>query len=233
MLPAFSYEELCRTLSGRFQYLHQKGRTDSIRLVGVLFASPTSSVGKSDILPRLDDYHHRSGEHIDFFCAGYGAYWPPGWIQDEEVVARTTDPVTGLTTKWLYSAKYSNDLRAEIQRLAPSWQFRGEADLLLTNAVFDTKLQQAQLDFTTTIVLRLQQLKADDALTTVPELLERIFSYAEDQDPVNPAWHFSDKQALSIGRTWLEETFVEKLPLSLGKVWIRGKHYAVHDLSTP
>jgi hypothetical protein len=232
MLQAFSYEEICRRLSTRFQQLHQAGRTESIRLVGLLFASPGSPVGKDDILPRLDDYHHRSGDNVDFFCAGYGAYWPPGWAQDQETVARTTDPLSGRTTQWMYSAKFANDLHKQVQQLAPGLKFSGEADLLLTNAVFDTAGRHAKLEFTTTIVLRLQRLKSDAALTTVPELLERIFAYAADQDLQNPASEFSDRQALRVGRAWLEETFAEKLPMSLGKVWSRGKHYAVHDLTT-
>jgi hypothetical protein len=230
MIPAYSYEQICVSLKGSFESRYHQGHLTGSHLVGLLFAPPNSEVGRDDVVPRLDDYHHRSGNVIDFFCAGYGAYWPPGWVPDERVVGTTTDPTFGHKTEWQFSAKHFHDLRAEIQEITKGWRYSGEADLLLANAVYDTASGAASIDFGTTVDLRLQQLKIDDALETVPELFERIVTFAENHLSENPAWSFSDSSALELGRSWLA-SLPEKLPLELGKVWKRGRHYAVHDFS--
>jgi hypothetical protein len=43
-------------------------------MIGLLFAPPESSLGKSEITHSLDYFHHRSGDKIDFFCSGYRRY---------------------------------------------------------------------------------------------------------------------------------------------------------------
>lgn len=43
-------------------------------LVAVLFCNPNSQFCRSEILESLSYSHHRSKEHIDIFCYGYGAY---------------------------------------------------------------------------------------------------------------------------------------------------------------
>ena len=53
------------------------------------------------IVPNLDYFHHRSANHVDFFCAGYGMYWEVfrESVPDMQVVAK----VSG--RDWLFSAK--------------------------------------------------------------------------------------------------------------------------------
>ena len=55
-------------------------------LVGVLFCNPNTSFCKTEILSNLNYFHHRSGKNINFFCCGYGAYWPPGKFLDQITV---------------------------------------------------------------------------------------------------------------------------------------------------
>ena len=86
MVPAYSYEIACRELANAFRH----SSPENVRMVGLLFARPESSLASSEIVPNLDYYHHRSGKHIDFFCAGYGQYWE-NWrdeFPDQRVVSR-------------------------------------------------------------------------------------------------------------------------------------------------
>jgi hypothetical protein len=50
--------------------------TKRVRMVGLLFARSDSPLAKKEIIPSLEYFHDRSGEHIDFYCPGYASYHP-------------------------------------------------------------------------------------------------------------------------------------------------------------
>ena len=57
----------------------------TMRLVGVLFAPVGAPLTSSAIIPRLDQYHWRSGAAMDIFCPGYargtsGARFDPTFV---------------------------------------------------------------------------------------------------------------------------------------------------------
>jgi hypothetical protein len=228
MIPAYSLDLIVGTLGEAFDSRYAKAPSPLVKMVGVLFAPAGASITKSEILPRLDDFHHRSGNNIDFFCAGYGAYWPAGWVPDEEVVATTTDQY-GNTTEWKYSSKYFNDLLTDVRKQAKKWRYSGEVDLLLLNAYpgFEGK---ARLDFSTTVALMISRLKADKAIESAPELFEDIFTYAEAPREHAPTQGFSDQKGLETGRSWLVD-LAASLAGKAGALWTKGRHYAVLDLT--
>jgi hypothetical protein len=199
-------------------------------MVGILFAPPGAAITKTEILPRFDDFHHRSGNNIDFFCGGYGFCWPSGWVPDAQIVATTTDPTWGHRTEWLFSPNYFNELRSEVRAAARQWEYSGEVDLLLLNA-YPESTESARLDFTGAMVLKLNQLKEDKLIESVPVLFEKIFSYAEKQDGTDPTWGFSDRMGLEVGRGWFEDLVCSLLPRQTGQLWKRGRHYAVLNLA--
>ena len=63
MLAAPSLEELRATLNQK-----------KTAVIGILFAPPYTRVAGEKIAPRLGYLDERSGEHIHFFCAGYGSW---------------------------------------------------------------------------------------------------------------------------------------------------------------
>jgi len=229
MLPAYTLDGIRQMLSEAFRTRYASNSTPRVRMVGALFAPAGASITKAEILPRLDDFHHRSGNNIDFFCAGYGAYWPPGWVPDEKAVATTTDSF-GNETKWKYSSKFFNDLLNEMKKEAKNWKYSGEVDLLLLNALSESE-DEVRLDFTTCVTLAISRLKADKVIGTVPELFEQIFSYAEEAPDLARAERFSDKSGVSVGRTWLVDLVTSHLPLKTGTLWTKGHHYAIVDLT--
>ncbi|NVN91492.1 MAG: hypothetical protein HXX11_12955 [Desulfuromonadales bacterium] len=229
MIPAYTLNAIRYALVEAFKARYTSISSSPVRMVGILFAPAGSSVTKAEILTRMDDFHHRSGNNIDFFCAGYGAYWPLGWVPDETVVATTSDNY-GYKTEWKYSSKYFNDLLEEVKREAKKWHYSGEVDLLLLNAYYESE-DAVCLDFSSSVVLKISRLKTDKAIETVPELFERIFLYAEASQEPTSTEKFSDKSGLKIGRTWLVDLATKYLPGNAGDLWKKGRHYAVLDLT--
>jgi len=230
MFPAYSLNEVLREIAVAFNSRHQQEVGQRVRMVGLLFAPPGAAISKAEILPRLDDFHHRSGNNIDFFCAGYGAYWPEDWAPDAQSVTTTTDPRWRHTTDWLYSSKYFDDFRKEIEYAAKSWEYSGDVDLILVNARPDSD-EMAKLDFADAIVLRIDQLKKDKAIESAPSLFENIFRYAERQRGDDPTWGFSDEMGFKEGRSWFVDRFLSWLPQKTGELWKKGRHYAVLNLT--
>lgn len=231
MLPAYSIDEVRRELARAFSYRYPATATKKVRMVGLLFAPPGSPITKTEILPRLNDFHHRSGNNIDFFCAGYGAFWPDGWIEDEKVVATITEPPFGHKTDWLYSSKLFNDFLKEIKEASKGkWKYSGEVDLILLNTYPETE-ELARLDFSKSLVLYLNKLKNDNIIESIAELFELIFHYADKQDGNDPTWGFSNSMGFREGKSWFVDLILSLLPAKTGKLWKAAKHYAVLDLT--
>ena len=74
MIAAWNYTQVCRQLGDAFRYRYPDGEVASIRMVGLLFAPKEVRLARDEIIPSLDYFHHRAGNHIDFFCAGYSRY---------------------------------------------------------------------------------------------------------------------------------------------------------------
>ncbi len=90
MLPSPSYGHLQSILAARFQrpvastdpntwhlivsfeQLREPSRLDfkQVWMVGMLFVPEGAALMTQQIAPRLKEFHHRSGDHIDFFWAG-------------------------------------------------------------------------------------------------------------------------------------------------------------------
>ncbi len=201
-------------------------------MFGILFAPPGAPITKKEIVPRLDDFNHRSGNSIDFFCGGwgYGADWPPGCgPSDEKEIVTTTDKYEN-KTEWVYSSKHFNDFRKEVKSEAKKWTYSGEVDLLLLNAYKEAE-NSIHLDFSMSVVLNISQLKTDKVIESAPQLFERIFSYAENSPKPANIIGFSDRSGLAIGRSWLVKLVTDYLPGNTGDLWKQGRHYAVYDLT--
>jgi hypothetical protein len=228
MQPAYDLEGIRTVLERAFEARYPASVADPVRMVGILFAPAGSAISRNEILPRLDDFHHRSGSNIDFFCAGYGAYWPPDWVQDARVVATTTYP-SGATCEWQYSAQHFNRLLSEVHEYTPQLKYSGEVDLLLVNARRDS-FGLVDLDFSNVVVLMISRMKADKIIDSAPELFERIFEYAESADSPVTVEGFSDASGKLLARSWLDD-LLSILPGKAGALWKKGRHFAVQDLS--
>jgi hypothetical protein len=222
MDPVIDCEELVATLTSAFKYRYDDASEKRVRMVGLVFARPNSPLAKSEIIPQLADWHHRSGNHIDFFFAGYT--YPhellPGFI---------TVPVPG-RGEWLYSSQLFDKFRREIEGQT-RWKYSGESDLLLTNTFFDKASDQATLDFASTIVCQLDQMKEDKAILSVGRFFESVFRFAESANDLDPCWGFSDSQGLAVAGSALKRVALSLLPKNLDADFKKAEHFAIRDVA--
>lgn len=197
--------------------------TRNSKLIGILFAHPKSNLAKSEIIGHLNHFHIRSGEAVDFFCAGYGAYWPENHFADQTPVTQ----IEGIN--WLFSdeafCNMIDDLEAET-----NWQYSGETELLLVSAEKQTS-GDIVLNYSDSIVCNLEAMAKDNAFTSVRSFFAGIFSYAKSHSDSNPTWAMSDKSGLAIGKSAIKDAILSLLPSTLKGSYLKAEHYAVRNLS--
>ena len=129
---------------------------------------------------RLDDWHHRSGENIDFFCVGYTEF--PD-TEDAESIASLTD--NGNRRSFYYSASAFEAIRHHVSAQS-RWRYSGEADLILVNAVqpesrdWGTHGPRSSLALDHIIALDVQLMVAEHVYASAARLMEGICRAAED-----------------------------------------------------
>ena len=170
MFSADSYEHIL----GRLDNFH---RGKAIWMCGLLFARPTTQVGQS-IMADLNYWHRRSGDNVDIFCVGY----------IDRKLFDTDKPVSGLTergthTEFYYSAEAFNDIRGHVsQNSSDKWDYSGEADLLLVNAVrgFSECSPRSTLELDEIVKLDVDAIVQDRIYASASRLMESVCKFAED-----------------------------------------------------
>lgn len=196
-----------------------------VRMVGFLFARPDSPLAKKEIIPSLEYFHERSGEHIDFYCPGYESFHAnkPSALNKKHVV-RVGDEDT-----WIFSVKKFNSSRKKIESMT-KWRYSGGVDLVLLNAKQREK-QEMELDFSGAIAINLDEAKADKAIKSIETFFEKIFQYAESQSGLDPTWGFSDHLGLKIVKSVLKGVALSALPKSVSAEATKAFHFTVKDIS--
>lgn len=222
MQTATDFAELLDRITGRFMYKYEDDPAGHVRMVGVVFARPNSPLTKAEIVPQINDWHYRSGEHIDFIFAGYTATHPhiAGYI---EVAIPGSEA-------WFYSAERFDAFRKEFESRT-TWKYGGSAELLLLNAHFHYPSQQARLDFSSMVCCQLDLMKTDQAIQSVERFFESVFRFAESADDTDPTWSFSDRQGLGIADSALKHVVLSLLPRGLDAEYKKAKHFAVRDVA--
>lgn len=182
MIPAPSFEEIEETLKNSARWSKEP------RVAGLLFIQPTSSLARDEIIPKLEYFHHRSGDDVHFFCGGFSGY--ANVYPDNQLVA-TIDGI-----KWYFSPSQFNKLRREIETRT-SWIYSGGDDLLLVDV--NNLPNQVRLDFSTrsAYLFRLDQMKQDGIIIGVGQFFEEIFRFAEDYKGDNAVKKFISPPEIS------------------------------------
>lgn len=187
--------------------MSSSGRNHDVRLIGLVFCQPHSKFAKDEILPALRYFHLRSGEHVNFYFAGYYEAFE---ARQGDVMA--APPADG--PGWGFSAEAFDAFRQELHR-ATTWRYSGASDFILVNARFDAERDEAYLDFSSALSITFERLKHDGALSDVGVLFERIFSYAESCVGNDPTWGFSDLQGGILVGSALKSLVISVLPTPL------------------
>jgi hypothetical protein len=187
---------------------------DRVRMVGILFAPIGAALTKNEIYPRIDEWYCRTGESIDFFCAGYSAAWGEDGEQD-----------------LVFDPQDFNEFRAELEQKT-RWKYSGDVDLLLMNSGLDRYTSEPSIDFTAVIACCLDAMVRDGAIQSVGEFFESIFRFAEDHPNCeDPTWGFSDAMGIQVGWKALLNVVLSQLPEEVQKAFGSAKHFVVQDVS--
>ncbi len=192
------------------------------KLVGLLFAHPNAPISKNEIVNHLNHFHHRSGEAVDFFCVGYGAYWPKDQYPDQ-IKATCIDGVD-----WFYSDKAFSKVVDELES-ETKWTYSGETELLLITARKSSD-GKTSLDYGTAVVCNLEAMLKDKAFSSVRSFFEGVFRFAKQNTASNEAWGLSDERGLLVGKSAIKEAVLSLLPKTLRDSYKQAEHYAVKNI---
>ena len=176
MIPAYSYDQIIQILKYAFDFRYIEN--SSLKMTGLLFSPLYTRIAKEEIIPRLNYYHRRTGDNLDFFCAGYEGNLPPFEYMNDEVELGVTEPDTEQEISWTYSDTIFLKLRKEISDMTGR-HYSGESDLILANAIYDKEFQTVALDFSSAIFLDLDLMLKDEPTLSVGRIFENICLYAD------------------------------------------------------
>jgi hypothetical protein len=202
----------------------QFNETRNSKLIGILFCHPKSSLGGSEIVDHLSHFHLRSGDAVDFFCVGYGAYWPPEHFADQKGVTR----IDGVD--WLFSEMAFSNVIDEFER-ETAWKYSGETELILLTARRDDD-GQASLDYDSAIVCNLEAMSQAKAFTSVRSFFADVFRFAKSNTDSDPTWGLSDNKGLKLGASAVKDAVLSVLPKPLSDAYSRGEHFAVRSIAS-
>jgi hypothetical protein len=204
MLEAISFE-------GMIQDLKEKHDNDNTVTVGILIGNASCNFMNSNILSKINQYHHRSNYNIDFYFPGYGAYWH-GHCGHQETVC----VVDGVN--WLYSDKSLCDF-IDVLETKSKYQYSGETDLILINYI------NGKLDFSEMMVLWLDKMQKDGIIYSPSNFFETVFRMFKNKMLVYEA---SDKLAIKGIGNIIISMLKEKIPFS---ELYDNKWYCLRDFS--
>lgn len=206
MFPAPSLRDMRRTL-----------KDHHTEIIGVLFAPPWTMVGHENLAPRLGYLDLRTGQHIHFFCAGYGGYQ---FAQDAVPIAKMQYD-DGLVIPWGFSQSkfvaFVNELES-----TTSWHYSGESDLILA---------RPDLAFDDCIVFDIAAMLKGGAIDHPSRLFEAIINYASDKKEASSVAGFSNMEGAGVLGKAAVEGVLSLMPRPLRDLWKHGLHYRTKSLA--
>lgn len=112
------------------------------------------------------------------------------------------------------------------------WRYSGGCDLLLANSRFDSSKEEAYIDFSTSVVCQLDQMKRDGAIISVETFFEDVFRFGEDASGDDPTWGFSDRMGSKVAVSAFKRLILSLIPKKLGEDVTRAAHFAITDIGT-
>jgi len=228
MLPAWTVDDIREDLEERYcsNYPTKWPGIFSIPL-GILLARPDQELSRKEIIPSLDYFHHRSGENINFYCAGYGRFWrDDGELHTDRVPVAH---IEGSSWPWEFSPKAFADFVDEVERIT-TWKYSGGVELLLLNASNEESGYYFELDYSRVINIDIVKAKKAGAIEDVHHLFEDIFRIAHDRCAGLHVDTISDELGGKSTVDAARDILIDLVPRGIGKrVW-GAVYFAVHNL---
>jgi len=182
--------------------------------IGILIARPDLHTGNS-ILKSLNYFHHLTGNNINFYLPGYGAYWSGDRYPDMNNVAR----INGVD--WSFSYKSFVDFIAALEEVS-RWKYLGESELLLI------PYHAEMLDFSEVAVFHLDAMMNDGTISSVSSFITGLSRCVKRDNSITSITTSGAVKCVS--KTVIYE-MMDKLPTYISKSLSRGKHYLCRDFS--
>ncbi|HBG7674934.1 TPA: hypothetical protein KRE78_002575 [Clostridioides difficile] len=205
MFHALTYESMMEKLK----------ETGSIRKcnIGILLCNPNSEFAQKEILSRVEQFYHASGEFIDFYFPGYGAYWNNEY-PDRECVQK----VNGVS--WYFSEKKYREFIRKLESIS-KWKYNGESELLVIS------YNNGELDFSKSSMIWLDKSVKDGSIYSVSNEFERMFKeFERGRNIVEISDKFVLKSIWDVSLNYLTEKFGV-----CGKMFNKSKYIVTKDLS--
>lgn len=190
------------------------------RIIGILLVRPAHKIAREEILSDLENFHIKSGDSIDFFLPGYGAYWDDRYSKDKQVVATIRD------VEWYFSNQLFLQFVRELEK-SIKWSYSGECELLLLSVERKSSDSSAPLSFSAGITINITELMNDKLISSVAYLFYKIFNAAGDNRNLSLR-QLSNQLALANGQKAFFD-FLSIIPKADGLIQTYGrlKQYAV------
>lgn len=191
---------------------------------GILLARPDHPLAQAEIIPGLNYLHHRSGSHVDFFCAGYGRCWPKGDSAPDDMPA-VNERATA-DSPWLFS---QNAFVAFVEALeaASTWTYGGGATLLMMAATVNVSSRDVNFDYSQLIEIDLDRALSDGAIVSVRHFFEDVIRAARK----GTLSSISDTMGVRTFWRSFVNNVLARLPLDSGTVLKQAAWFAVRDCS--
>lgn len=158
MLEAITYQQMLQAIK------NSKIQED---IIGILITRPDLEVGKS-ILGSINYYHHATGNNLNFYLPGYGAYWYGKYSDGKEVCQ-----IDGVT--WSYSDKMFVEFINDLQKYS-TWTYSGESELLLI------EYREGRLYYDEMIRFYLENMMRDNVIFSIPAFFQQLFRICKKND---------------------------------------------------
>lgn len=182
--------------------------------IGILITRPGLQTGNS-ILESLNYFHHLTGNNINFYLPGYGAYWSGDRYPDMSYAAR----INGVD--WSFSDKAFIDFIAAIEKVS-SWKYSGESELLVIS------YHDGMLDFSKVLAFHLDAMINDETISSVSSFITGLSRCVRLDNSVTGIAAQGAVKCMS--KTVIDE-MIDKIPTYISKPLSRGKHYLCKDFS--
>lgn len=185
----------------------------------LLFAPPFSKPAKEGVIPRLGYLHHRSGDFIHFYCAGYGAYWHKDEFPDMEAIDEVPNRNT-TDIPWAFSQKVFSEFVNELEK-ATKWRYSGETEAIVLNA---------RSSFEDCLILNIEHMVKDNAINGPSELFESLIRYSKSPAQKSSIYEYSDGKMPGLFGDAIINVLCEG-PQALRKTWEAGRHFAIKNIA--
>lgn len=151
---------------------------------------------------------------MNFYLAGYGAYWPNSEYPDGKIVS----VIDGVN--WSFSNQKFVQFISELEKYS-KWSYSGESELLLI------ELKNGILSYKNVMLFHLDNMIRDNVIQSIHLFFEQLFRICANKETMNQISNALGNNKL---KQISKEKILENIPLEMGKVFMQQKYFCVKNI---